>query len=432
MNRTNEKPLVGFFPLSYNLAETGRAVLVAKRYVELGGKVVFFSHGGKYEHLIEDFGYDLIRVNPIYTEEAIKEIISINRGEKKGIPYKESFLRESVKEEIAAYKKAGVKMIVSFVNVPCSISARAAGVSLVCVSPAPGKFHFTIPENFENSFVRLIPQFLKVKIFNLFSTRSKISLKPFNIISSEYGLKPFRSSISVFYGDTTLATNFLEFINIFPDQQLFSNEDYVGIISLEEVFSDQFSEKKSKVIAHDLIKHLDKTQKSILLTMGSSGDKQLFLNILHVLNKTPHRVIAVYTNILNEEELPVVNENILLIKFVPSIQKLHKMVDLAIIHGGQGTVYTAAYAGKPVIGFPMQHEQHLNLEKMVGHGVSIMLSRKYFKEETLLKTINKIFDNYDFYLKNAQSLANKIPKPEGDKNAARRLVEIAAKIDGKV
>jgi len=61
-----------------------------------------------------------------------------------------------------------------------------------------------------------------------------------------------------------------------------------------------------------------------------------------------------------------------------------------------------------------------------------MLSRKYFKEETLLKTINKIFDNYDFYLKNAQSLANKIPKPEGDKNAARRLVEIAAKIDGKV
>jgi UDP:flavonoid glycosyltransferase YjiC (YdhE family) len=108
------------------------------------------------------------------------------------------------------------------------------------------------------------------------------------------------------------------------------------------------------------------------------------------------------------------------------------MVDLAIIHGGQGTVYTAAYAGKPVIGFPMQSEQHLNLEKMVGHGVGLMLSKKYFKEESLLKAISKIFDNYDFYLKNAQALANKLPKPEGDKNAARRIVEIAAEMDSKI
>jgi len=424
MNSSDEKPLVGFFPLTYNLAETGHAVLVAKRYVELGGKAVFFSHGGKYEHLIEDFGYDIIRVNPIYTEEVIKEIISINRGEKKGIPYKESFLRESVKEEISAYKKTGVKMVVSFVNITCSISARAAGIPLVCFSPAPGKFHFTIPDNFENSFIRLIPQFLKVKIFNLFYTRSKKSLKPFNIISSEYDLKPFKNSISVFYGDITLATNFLEFINIFPDQQPFPDEDYVGSIPFEEAFSDQFSEKKSKAIVHDVIQHLNKPGKSILLTMGSSGDKKLFFNILHVLNKTSHRVIAVYTNILNEGELPVFNENILLMKFVPSIQKLHKMVDLAIIHGGQGTVYTAAHAGKPIVGFPMHHEQRLNLEKMIGHGVGQMLSRKYFTEKQLLSSINEIFEDYDIYLKNAQVLAKKLPKPEGDKNAARRLVEI--------
>ena len=46
----NKKPLVGFFPLFYNLAETGRAVLVAKRYMEHGGQAIFFSHGGKYEN----------------------------------------------------------------------------------------------------------------------------------------------------------------------------------------------------------------------------------------------------------------------------------------------------------------------------------------------------------------------------------------------
>jgi len=422
-----DKPVVGFFPLFYNLAETGRAILVAKRYMELGGKAVFFSHGGKYEYLAKDLGYEIVRINPIYTKESITKIIKINRGEQRGIAYDESFLRDAVKEEIAAYKKTGVEMVVSFVNIPCAISARAANIPLVCVSPAPGTFHLRVPDNFENSFTRLIPQSLKVPVLNLCFNRSKKFLKPFNTVARKHYLKPFKSTMDVVYGDVTLGTNFLEFINVFPNQQLFPDEDYVGIISLEEVFSERFSEEKAKVIEHDITQHLNKSEKSILLTMGSSGDKQFFRSILHALNKTNYRVIAVYASILNENELPIVNENILLMKFVPSIQKLHKMADLTIMHGGQGTVYAAAYAGKPVVGFPMQFEQHLNLEKMIGHGVGFMLSRKYSKEKHLLNAIKEIFDNYDIYLKNAQTLAKKLPQPEGDKNAARRIAEILQK-----
>ena len=424
MSRPSEKPLIGFFPLFYNLAETGRAILVAKRYIELGGKAVFFSHGGKYEYLAKDFGYDIVRVNPIYTEESIRKKIRINRGEQKGIPYTEAFLREAVSEEIAFFKKTGVKMIVSFVNFPCSISARAAGIPLVCISPAPGNFHLRIPDDFENSFTRLIPQAIKIPLYNWIFKHAKKFLKPFNTIAKGYGLKPFKNTMDVVYGDVTLGTNFLEFINIFSDQQLFPDEDYVGIISLKEVFSERFSKEKTKAIEHDIKQHLNKSEQSILLTMGSSGDKRLFLNILRGLNKTNHRIIAVYTNILNEDELPTINENILLMKFVPSIEKLHKMVDLTIMHGGQGTVYAAAYAGRPVIGFPMQFEQHLNLEKMVGHGAGFMLSKKYFKEKHLLNEIKEIFNNYDIYLKNAQILAKKLPQPEGDKNTANRLANL--------
>jgi len=421
------EPVVGFYPLFYNLAETGRAILVAKRFIELGGKAVFFSHGGKYEYLAKDLGYEIVQINPIYTEESITKIIKINRGEQKGIAYGESFLREAVKEEIAAYKKTEVEMIVSFVNISCSISARAANIPLICVSPAPGNFYLRVPDNFENSFTRLIPQSLKVPVLNLCFNKSKKFLKPFNIVAREYHLRPFKSTMDVVYGDVTLGTNFLEFVNVFPNQQLFSDEDYVGIISLEEVFSERFSEENAEAIEHDITQHLNKSEKSILLTMGSSGDKKFFLNILNALNKTNYRVIAIYASILNKDELPSVNENILLMKFAPSIQKLHKMVDLTIMHGGQGTVYAAAYAGKPIIGFPMQFEQHLNLEKMVGHGLGFMLSRKYFREKHLFDAIKEIFGNYDIYLKNAQTLSKKLPKPEGDKNAARRIVEILQK-----
>jgi len=206
-----------------------------------------------------------------------------------------------------------------------------------------------------------------------------------------------------------------------PESELTPSEFYIGPIFLDELFNKTLPEGQ----LDDKIKqHLQKSGKSILFSLGSSGTKEFFLKVLTALNKTNYNVIAVYASVLSEDELPVVNDNIILKKFVPSIKELNHIVDLAILHGGQGTVYTAAYAGKPVIGFPMQFEQHLNLEVLVKHGMARIESRKYFKEQLFLKTIENVFDNYDVYLKNAQKLASRLPKPEGDKNAAEILLNV--------
>ena len=77
----NKKPLIGFFPLFYNLAETGRAVIIAKRYIELGGKAIFFSHGGKYEYLAKEIECEVVRVKPIYTEQFIEHLWKCSRME---------------------------------------------------------------------------------------------------------------------------------------------------------------------------------------------------------------------------------------------------------------------------------------------------------------------------------------------------------------
>ena len=425
----DEKPLVGFCPLFFNLAETGRAILVARRYMESGGRAIFFSHGGRYEHLVKDLGCDVIQVDPLYNEESVRKFESIFRGEEKGTPYTKTFLREAAKNEIEAFKKTGVKMVVSFANPQCSISTRAVKIPHVVVTPGLGSFQFSIPDQLENVFTRLVPQKIKIAFLNWYLTRTKIICKKFNKVAKEYNVKPFKTDWDAIFGDTALITNFLEFINIFPDQQHFPSENYIGIIILEELFADTFPKEQFKQFDMEIKEHLEKPGKSILLSMGSSGEKTLFLRILQALNKTPYNVIAVYTNILKENELPKLNNNILVKKFVPSIKELHKMVDLAIIHGGQGTVYTAAYAGKPIIGFPMLVEQHLNLEKMVGHGTGLILSKKYFKEKDLLDAIKKIFDNYKTFLKNAQDLADKLPEPKGDKNAANRILEIITQKD---
>jgi UDP:flavonoid glycosyltransferase YjiC (YdhE family) len=419
--------LLGFFPLFFNLSETGRAVLVAKRYQELGGKVVFFSHGGDYEYFAEEQGFDIIRIRPLLDKEFVNRYFRIARGESNEEIYPQPLLEEVVENEITMFKKTKIKALVSTNNEPCTLSARAANIPLIAITTGPGRFHYSVPDMYENALIRCIPQHLKLPIFNWMIPRTKNHLKPFNTLAKHYKTKPFTGTMDLYYGDTTLVTNFLEFIDIFPKQQQFPVEDYIGIILLEEMFTGNFSEEQAEIANQEITNHLKGGQKTILFTMGSSGDKNLFLQILHELNKTSYRVVAVYTNILKEDELPVLHEHILLKKYVPSLVRVHTITDLSIIHGGQGTVYTAAYSGKPIIGYPMQFEQHLNLEKMVGHGAGLMLSMRYFSGEKLVKSIEHIFDHYNDFLRNTQILSKKLPQPDGDKNAARRILQILSK-----
>jgi UDP:flavonoid glycosyltransferase YjiC (YdhE family) len=417
---SNKRPLVGFFPLFYNLAETGRAVLVAKRYIEHGGQAIFFSHGGEYEKLARDLGCKVVKVDPIYSKEFIDDLWKYSRLEKTGAPFPEKMLREHVEAELAAYKQTGVELILTTNNFSCSISTRAAGIPLISITPKViGKFT-KYPDDAEFFLTRFIPKSLKLKVLNWYFPRSKIWSRPFNKLAKNYDLPGFHNSSDITKGDYTLYTDFLELLQL-SESDATPSEFYIGPIFLDELFNKTLPEEQSG----DKIKqHLQKPGKSILFSLGSSGTKEFFLKVLTVLNKTNYNVIAVYASVLSEDELPVVNDNIILKKFVPSIKELNHVVDLAILHGGQGTVYTAAYAGKPVIGFPMQFEQHLNLEVLVKHGMARIESRRYFKEQLFLKTIEDVFDNYDVYLKNAQKLASRLPKPEGDKNAAEILLNV--------
>jgi UDP:flavonoid glycosyltransferase YjiC (YdhE family) len=416
---------VGFFPSFSNLAESGRAVMIAKRYRELGGKVIFFSHGGKFEFLAKNNGFKIIKVKPVISEKIIKEyykVISFETFRSKTL-FNEDWLIESVEEEIAAFKKTGIKLLISTNNITCAISARANKIKYINISPGAGYFALKIPDTLENPFTYFIPQQLKTRVLNWYIIRSKMYLKSLNKVAQKVGIPPFKSILELYDGDITLVTNDLEFINIFVNQQDFPKKNYMGMILIDELFEKE----KFKKIDHVVQKHLKKKGKSILLTLGSSGTEELFIKILKTLNKTKYNVIAIYSSILNEYDLPRLNDNILLTKFVSSISKITEIVDLAIINGGQGTVFSTVYAKKPIIGFPMHFEQHINLEKIVGHRTGLMLSRKFFTEKKLLNAINEIFNNYTKFSINAQNLANKLSIPEGDKKIALRILDIVKK-----
>jgi len=420
LNKSNSKPLVGFFPCFPGFGETFPIIKIAKRYVELGGEVVIFSHGGEYEYLAKDLGYKIIRIEPIASGGVITKYF---------LQYNDDDLIKLVKNEASVYKNSGINALVqSNVYFGCILGSRFAKIPLISVGSGGIRPYFkanlaTFPDNFENYFTYIIPKFLKNRFYNWYSLNYKGPItKKMNRLAKKLDINlRFKCATEISYGDYTFICDFIDFLGLKPTQD-FPAENYIGTILTDDLI-DQNAKLDSEVE-----NHLKRSGKSILLTMGGSFTmKEIFLKILEALNETKYNVIATYSDILNEKELPQFNENILLRKFIPSIKKLHRLVDMSITHGGRGTIQTAAYSGKPLIGFPLHSEQQNNLENLASHGSALRLSKTFFKKEKLLQTIEKIFNNYDIFLENAQTLAYNLPESNGDKNAAKRIAEILQK-----
>lgn len=422
------KPLIGFFPCFSSMGETIPLVKIAKSYMEIGGKAIFFSHEGKYEYLAENIGCKVVRLGNLMGEYQ-DELVQLYR---KGVPFekimvrqfKERIIERAVKEEIEAFTKSRIDLIVSAFNATCSISARALKIPLVVVTsgtttPPYFKSGFaTFPESYENFFTKLLPKPLKNRIAKWYLLNNKRFVKEFNKVATKYQVRPFKYCNDIFFGDHTLVCDDINFLGIQPSED-FPLENYIGPV----VAGDLFKEQKNK-IDFDVINHLKRPGKSIVLVMGSAYKfDRLLLKIVETLNESDYNVIAVYSNPKNKDKLPETNENILFKEFVP-LDKILKEVDLAITHGGRGTIYTIAYSGKPAICIPMLMEHQYNIDNLVRNGCAIRLSWKYFKPRELVRSINKIFDNYDTYLKNSKKLSEKLQKEDGAKKAVKRLMEI--------
>ena len=298
------KPIIGLFPDLLSLGETIPLLNIANEYLKLGGEVVFFSHGGKYEHLIKDIGYKIIKLSDIwkgYTKTLRKMMDNGVSPEKLMlIPYKNENLLRLVKEEIEAFNKSRIKLLISSFILSNSISARVIKVPLVVVisgvsiPPYYASDSCTFPENYENVFTKMVPSFIKNRIFRWYILNCKYLIKDFNKIAKEYYIPRFRNFNEILLGDHTFICDDINFLGLTPSKD-FPRENFIG-----PIFRWSFFKEQKKEIDSEIKNHLNRQGKSIFLSMGTSGDMQLFLKIIEALNKTDYNVIAVYSNILKQ------------------------------------------------------------------------------------------------------------------------------------
>ncbi len=113
--------------------------------------------------------------------------------------------------------------------------------------------------------------------------------------------------------------------------------------------------------------------------------------------------------------------NVLITDWLPAVQ-VNKMADLAVIHGGVGTVMAAALAGKPVVGVGMQMEQVANLACLERLGFAIRVAKSKNPSRKIHAAIRRLL-NDDLAKARAAEFAKVAAQWNGPERAAEVLLE---------
>ncbi len=431
---------VGLAPAFFNLGETHRLVAVARRLRELGCEVVFFSHGGCYEWLAARSGFSVVRLDPIYPDELVELAMELEKSPNPAFllvnlfrlwrraPKLEKLVVESIEGEIEALRSHGVDCVVVASALTMVIAARSLRLPVFSVVPGtmvPAYFEQGLggwPDQLMNPLVALLPKRARDKLFQLLVLHllPRTGLHTLNKLARRFNARPFRSVFEAYLGDIPLVADTPEYLGVKPTPEL-PAENFVGPFP-----PPRPPDSPGDPIQDAILNHL-REDFSVLVSMGSSGRPELVLGAALQLARRGYNVVAVCTSIIPLREPVVRLDKLLLARWVPDIMEAYGAAGILVIHGGENTVHAAAYSGRPVVGVPMQAEQQYNLEALVRHGVGVMLPLRRLTPEKLAEAVERVAANYTRYLKAAKKLAARMPPPEGDKNAAKRILEILGK-----
>ncbi|TVR57807.1 MAG: hypothetical protein EA426_11465 [Spirochaetaceae bacterium] len=407
------------------LSETSRTVEIYKALKEHGTTPVVATHGGTYESILKQEGIPYHIIPPVMSGERCREYVLANIGKKPNF-YTAAELRKDVAGEIEFFKRHKITLVHIGFTLSAKLSTRFLGIPL---STAHGSFLPPVFEkrmapyqkDFDRGLIRLLPEEWKKRFVNRLYSHAKIYCKPFNAVAKELAIAPVQSVADLFLGDYAIVTDIPEIIGI-PRDEIESWENspdsrYSSRIKLFHagaIYAKLFGE-----VPQDVREFLQTDQPKVFVALTSSVEDCLS-RVYEVLKDIDCRVIFC-TTVHPKNFEP--SENILLKDHIPS-HKVMPLCDLAIIHGGQGSIQTAIASGIPVIGFPLQPEQNLNLQLIENHKAGFNLPFYTLKKKRLGAYVRKVL-NDGIYSENMKRLRSWQERYNGPENAARILTELA-------
>lgn len=418
------------FPHFYYLSEASRLVEIAKKLRDRGHQTPFFSHGGPYEHVARDAGFDVISVEPHMSPKRARQYMRFNRGE--GMrSLRDSFftydeLKAYTPAEADAFKTVHADAVLIGWNLPSYLSAQLAGIPIIVQQPGP----FTAPF-FDRQMGVFVPSLvgwlrhLPLDWFmNWFAPRMKLWTYPFNQLASELGLPEYKSTLDFVAGDLTLVMDAPEILGISPEElesyrprhpQYFHRPPryrYGG-----PCFANLPGEAPEAVR-----RHFNTGRTKLYCAMGVSGSPEVLASVVDIVGQLDLQAVVLTTTIL--EDHTTNTERVLTLPHAPA-HLVNPMADIALTHGGAGTVQTAIHSGTPLLGVPAQMEQAGNISLVARQRAGLLMSRFDLNHKNLSAALEKLASKAS-YSDNMRKLQRWQDAVDGAAKAADEIIRFLA------
>jgi UDP:flavonoid glycosyltransferase YjiC (YdhE family) len=408
------KKILLFAPAAFDLAETTRMIEIAKGIVNHphASKVFdirFISNGGDLEYLIEQEDFSLKRLEPRLTPEKIEFIGKVDKGETFAPALSQPEMISLIDNELKYLKELQPTAVItgSYMTIP--VTCRVLKIPLVWVIQSTWLEDFFtkgagITDNIKFPPLKGVVDWF-IYLFINFWIRYGF-MNPVNQAARHYGIKGYKSIFDYWRGDLTLVAEPAEFTGV----ALPPNYYYTGPLIARQEFS-----------IPDEIKYISRDKPIIYFAMGSSGTPLIIADIIESFEGKPYTVIAPVKNHLDKVPGVKIPTNVIVTGWLPALE-VNKLADLSLIHGGIGTVMTAAYAGLPVVGVGMQPEQVANLASLVHKGFAIRIPKSKHPSQRIQRAIRRLL-NDDEAKNKAIEFSKVMEKWDGPKLAADLLYE---------
>jgi UDP:flavonoid glycosyltransferase YjiC (YdhE family) len=308
-------------------------------------------------------------------------------------------------------------------NLPSYLAVQLAGIPIIVQQPGP----FTAPffDRHMGVFVPSLVGWLRHLpmnwFINWFLPRTKLWLAPFNRLAEELGLPQYRSLLDLMAGDLTLVMDTPEILGIPPAELAAYQPRHPKRFHKPPRYryGGACFAKLPGSVPEQVARHFDTPRTKLYCGMGVSGSPRVLRDVIDIVRDLDLQGLILTTTIL-DDDTEHDSDRVLLLPHVPA-HLVNPMADIALTHGGAGTVQTAIHAGTPLVGVPMQLEQAGNISLVQRQCGGILLSRLELTRKKLGAALERLTTERGFR-DNMLRLKTLQDSTDGPSVAARELL----------
>jgi UDP:flavonoid glycosyltransferase YjiC (YdhE family) len=409
------------------LSETSRMIEIARALRRRGEEVMLATRGGPYLRVVEGSGLPWTRLDPPIDDHGARDFLDhlLEMGHPGARPMlTEEEIRSAVAREVALIRSTGASAVVIGFTLTGYLSSRVAGVPLVAshggsfVPPVFERRLAPIPSSPPPGFERM-PRFLQRLFANLGPSLVRAPTRELNRVAAELGVEPVPSLAALMLADLTLVTDVPEILGV-PREELESWRPRTGLFHRKATRLEYVGPLFARLdmpITPEVDAFLSGPSPTALVSLSSST-AEMVRDVTRRVRDAGARVLVASTV---HQVADLASDRVLVGGILPNHLVMPR-VDLAVTMGGQGTVQTAIASGTPLVGFPLQPEQDLNVAIIERLGMGVRLPPAVAATAATTEAVRSILDDLPRYRDAARRAQAHYAGVDGADNAASAIL----------